>query len=265
MDYQAVSPSYHYHKQDIYALISQQQKNSTFPSINAIGYVDQKVSENFNGTVTNQLLGTKKIENKKPGAEKGSRPGFDFFDKDTAQIKWMNISDESLAGIGIGTPILGTIMPPTDGSAVLDVEVWVAKSPDGGTTFPEYSNENKIEADFVNYDAEGNIIDEKQCKLSSVGDSVNFQIDSHDVGSGDEWPSSVYRVKVKYVTNSDMEGYAECDFQVTSGAPKLTEGNFSQNPNASYYRGFMTAQTLASGKNYLKGGEIFGRFKSLPY
>ena len=57
--------TYCYHKQDIYALISQQQKNSTFPSINAIGYVDQKVSENFNGTVTNQLLGTKKIENKK--------------------------------------------------------------------------------------------------------------------------------------------------------------------------------------------------------
>ena len=31
--------TYCYHKQDIYALISQQQKNSTFPSINAIGYV----------------------------------------------------------------------------------------------------------------------------------------------------------------------------------------------------------------------------------
>ena len=240
--------TYCYHKQDIYALISQQQKNSTFPSINAIGYVDQKVEDTFNGSIDNQLLGTKKIENVKPGAEKGSRPGFDFFDKDTAQIKWLNISEESLAGIGIGTPVLGTIMPPTDGSAVLDVEVWVVKSSDGGTTFEDYSDANKIETGWV---AEGS--EEKQCKLNMVGDSVNIQIDSHDVGSGDEWPSSVYKVKVKYVTNSDMEGYAECVFQVTSGAPKLTEGTFSPNPNASYYRGFMTAETLSSGKNYLKG------------
>ena len=233
--------TYCYHKQDIYALISQQQKNSTFPSINAIGYVDQKVSENFNGTVTNQLLGTKKIENKKPGAEKGSRPGFDFFDKDTAQIKWLNISEDSLAGIGIGTPVLGTIMPPTDGSAVLDVEVWIVKGTEISKdeySFPEYSDENKIETCWLSTDDENFI--EKQGKLSMVGDSVNFQIDSHDVGSSEEWPSAIYKIKVKYKTNSEMEGFAECKFQVTSGAPKLTEGNFSANEYASYYRGFMT-------------------------
>ena len=50
-----------------------------------------------------------------------------------------------------------------------------------------------------------------------------------------------------------MEGFSECAFQVTSGAPKVTEGNFSPNQNSSYYRGFMTAKTLSEGKNYLKG------------
>ena len=249
--------TYCYHKQDIYALISQQQ--STFPSINAIGYVDQEVEKTFNGSIDKNLLGAKKIENVKPGAEKGSRPGFDFFDKDTAQIKWMNISDESLAGIGIGTPVLGTIMPPTDGSAVLDVKVWLVKGEkisDNEFSFSEYTDSDEIETCWLSYDDEGNIKDEKQCKLSSVGDSVNFQIDSHDVGSGDEWPSALYKIKVQFITNSDMEGYAECKFQVTSGAPKLTEGNFSSNPKASYYRGFMTAKTLepsSDEKNYLKG------------
>ncbi|MBQ1984355.1 MAG: hypothetical protein II232_06995, partial [Spirochaetaceae bacterium] len=245
--------TYCYHKQDIYALISQHQKNSTFPSINSIGYVDQKVEEKFNESINNQLLATKKIDNKNIVSEKGSRPGFDFFDKDTAQVKWMNISEDSLAGISIGTPLIGTIMPPTDGSAVLNVEVWVAKSSDGGMTFSEYTEENKIETGWVTYDAEGNVVNEKQGKLTSVGESVNFQIDSHKVGSVDNWPSSVYKVKVKYVTNSEMEGFSECAFQVTSGAPKVTEGNFSPNQNSSYYRGFMTAKTLSEGKNYLKG------------
>ena len=154
--------TYCYHKQDIYALISQQQKNSTFPSINAIGYVDQNVEEKFNDSIDKDLLGAKKIENKKPGSTKGSRPGFDFFDKDTAQIKWMNISEESYAGIGIGTPVLGTIMPPTDGSAVLDVEVWIVKGEkisDEEFSFPEYSDGNKIETGWVSYDNEGNIVD----------------------------------------------------------------------------------------------------------
>ena len=245
--------TYCYHKQDIYALISQHQKNSTFPSINSIGYVDQKVEEKFNESINNQLLATKKIDNKNIISEKGSRPGFDFFDKDTAQVKWMNLSEDSLAGISIGTPVIGTIMPPTDGSAVLNVDVWLAKSSDGGMTFSEYTEENKIETGWVTYDAEGNVVNEKQGKLNSVGESVNFQIDSHKVGSDDNWPSGVYKIKIKYVTNSEIEGFSECAFQVTSGAPKLTEGNFSPNQKLSYYRGFMTVKTLSEGKNYLKG------------
>ncbi|MEE0879758.1 MAG: hypothetical protein UH788_10855 [Treponemataceae bacterium] len=245
--------TYCYHKQDIYALISQHQKNSTFPSINSIGYVDQNVEEKFNESINNQLLSTKKIDNKNIISEKGSRPGFDFFDKDTAQVKWMNLSEDSLAGISIGTPVIGTIMPPTDGSAVLNVDVWLAKSSDGGMTFSEYTEENKIETGWVTYDAEGNVVNEKQGKLNSVGESVNFQIDSHKVGSDDNWPSGVYKIKIKYVTNSEIEGFSECAFQVTSGAPKLTEGNFSPNQKLSYYRGFMTVKTLSEGKNYLKG------------
>ena len=35
--------------------------------------------------------------------------------------------------------------------------------------------------------------------------------------------------KIYFKTDSNIEGSDECIFQVTSGAPKLTEGNFAEN------------------------------------
>lgn len=255
--------TYCYHKADIFELISSQKSNSSFPSINDIGYVDQGIENNFNESVTQALLSNKKLQNNKTGLSKGTYPGFDYYDKDTAQIKWLNISEDSPAGIGIGSPVLGTIMPPTDGSAIIldKVEVYLVKSADGGNTFPEFPTSNfDTWADGVTKwileagTAKQGDANEKQVKLSSVGDSVNFQVDSHPVGVFDNWTSSTYKIKIKFVTNSQMEGTRECAFTVTSGAPKLTEGVFAEGKgNDSYYRGFMTAKTLESGKNMLSG------------
>lgn len=255
--------TYCYHKADIFELISSQKSNSSFPSINDIGYVDQGIENNFNESVTQALLSNKKLQNNKTGLSKGTYPGFDYYDKDTAQIKWLNISEDSPAGIGIGSPVLGTIMPPTDGSAIIldKVEVYLVKSADGGNTFPEFPTSNfDTWADSVTKwileagTAKQGDANEKQVKLSSVGDSVNFQVDSHPVGVFDNWTSSTYKIKIKFVTNSQMEGTRECAFTVTSGAPKLTEGVFAEGKgNDSYYRGFMTAKTLESGKNMLSG------------
>ena len=255
--------TYCYHKADIFELISSQKSNSSFPSINDIGYVDQGIENNFNESVTQALLSNKKLQNNKTGLSKGTYPGFDYYDKDTAQIKWLNISEDSPAGIGIGSPVLGTIMPPTDGSAIIldKVEVYLVKSADGGNTFPEFPTSNfDTWADGVTKwileagTAKQGDANEKQVKLSSVGDSVNFQVDSHPVGVFDNWTSSTYKIKIKFVTNSQMEGTRECAFTVTSGAPKLTEGVFAEGKgNDSYYRGFMTAKTLESGKNKLSG------------
>ena len=255
--------TYCYHKADIFELISSQKSNSSFPSINDIGYVDQGIENNFNESVTQALLSNKKLQNNKTGLSKGTYPGFDYYDKDTAQIKWLNISEDSPAGIGIGSPVLGTIMPPTDGSAIIldKVEVYLVKSADGGNTFPEFPTSNfDTWADGVTKwileagTAKQGDANEKQVKLSSVGDSVNFQVDSHPVGVFDNWTSSTYKIKIKFITNSQMEGTRECAFTVTSGAPKLTEGVFAEGKgNDSYYRGFMTAKTLESGKNKLSG------------
>ena len=68
---------------------------------------------------------------------------------------------------------------------------------------------------------------EEQVKLTAVGESLNFQIDSHPVDNINEnWYSGYYKVRVSFST-STLSSFADCIFTVTSGAPKLTEKNLS--------------------------------------
>lgn len=276
--------TYCYHKYDIFDLLSNNivgsEKNISFPSINDIGYVDQGIEDKLKENIDQIKLSSKKIENKKVNdgkgdLSKGNYPGFTYFAKDTAKVKWLNITEDGNAGIGIGSPVLGTIMPPTDGSAIQydSMKVYLVKSEDSKefAEFPTSENEtswadNKtkwiIDSSTVKAGEEG----EKQVKLTAVGESLNFQIDSHPVDNINEnWHSGYYKVRVSFST-STLSSFADCIFTVTSGAPKLTEKNLSavqpkleqnqeqvDNPYASYYRGYMTGATKISGKNFLIG------------
>ncbi|MBQ7905679.1 MAG: hypothetical protein IJ361_07995 [Spirochaetaceae bacterium] len=276
--------TYCYHKYDIFDLLSNNivgaEKNISFPSINDIGYVDQGIEDKLKENIDQIKLSSKKIENKKVNdgksdLSKGNYPGFTYFAKDTAKVKWLNITEDGNAGIGIGSPVLGTIMPPTDGSAIQydSVKVYLVKSEDSKefAEFPTSENEtswadNKtkwiIDSSTVKAGEEG----EEQVKLTAVGESLNFQIDSHPVDNINEnWYSGYYKVRVSFST-STLSSFADCIFTVTSGAPKLTEKNLSavqpkldqnqeqvDNPYASYYRGYMTGATKISGKNFLIG------------
>lgn len=276
--------TYCYHKYDIFDLLSNNivgsEKNISFPSINDIGYVDQGIEDKLKENIDKIKLSSKKIENKKVNdgkgdLSKGNYPGFTYFAKDTAKVKWLNITEDGNAGIGIGSPVLGTIMPPTDGSAIQydSMKVYLVKSEDSKefAEFPTSENEtswadNKtkwiIDSSTVKAGEEG----EKQVKLTAVGESLNFQIDSHPVDNINEnWHSGYYKVRVSFST-STLSSFADCIFTVTSGAPKLTEKNLSavqpkleqnqeqvDNPHASYYRGYMTGATKTSGKNFLIG------------
>ncbi|MBE6347478.1 MAG: hypothetical protein E7064_00875 [Spirochaetaceae bacterium] len=276
--------TYCYHKYDIFDLLSNNivgaEKNISFPSINDIGYVDQGIEDKLKENIDKIKLSSKKIENKKVNdgksdLSKGNYPGFTYFAKDTAKVKWLNITEDGNAGIGIGSPVLGTIMPPTDGSAIQydSVKVYLVKSEDSKefAEFPTSENEtswadNKtkwiIDSSTVKAGEEG----EEQVKLTAVGESLNFQIDSHPVDNINEnWYSGYYKVRVSFST-STLSSFADCIFTVTSGAPKLTEKNLSavqpkldqnqeqvDNPYASYYRGYMTGATKISGKNFLIG------------
>lgn len=276
--------TYCYHKYDIFDLLSNNivgaEKNISFPSINDIGYVDQGIEDKLKENIDKIKLSSKKIENKKVNdgkgdLSKGNYPGFTYFAKDTAKVKWLNITEDGNAGIGIGSPVLGTIMPPTDGSAIQydSMKVYLVKSEDSKefAEFPTSENEtswadNKtkwiIDSSTVKAGEEG----EKQVKLTAVGESLNFQIDSHPVDNINEnWHSGYYKVRVSFST-STLSSFADCIFTVTSGAPKLTEKNLSavqpkleqnqeqvDNPYASYYRGYMTGATKISGKNFLIG------------
>ena len=249
--------TYCYHSSDIRKLLanaSQHSETTSFPSINSIGYVDQGQEKNLTDQIDESALIKVKIDNNKGDKRADSFPGFNYFAKDTAQVQWLNISKESPAGIAIGTPVLGTIMPPTDQSALdySSITVWIASSTDGTPeNFEPYTDENMVECCKI----DANEVGDKQVKLKPVGESVNFQIDSHP-GNNDNWKSGYYRAKIYFKTDSDIEGSDECIFQVTSGAPKLTEGNFAENEFSSYYRGYMTGKTVLESKNYLSGKSL---------
>lgn len=249
--------TYCYHSSDIRKLLanaSQHSETTSFPSINSIGYVDQGQEKNLTDQIDESALIKVKIDNNKAEKKADSFPGFNYFAKDTAQVQWLNISKESPAGIAIGTPVLGSIMPPTDQSALdySSITVWIASSTDGTPeNFEPYTDENMVECCKI----DANEVGDKQVKLKPVGESVNFQIDSHP-GNNDNWKSGYYRAKIYFKTDSDIEGSDECIFQVTSGAPKLTEGNFAENEFSSYYRGYMTGKTVLESKNYLSGKSL---------
>ena len=242
--------TYCYHSSDIRKLLantSQHSETTSFPSINSIGYVDQGQEKNLTELIDKEQLKKIKIDNNKAEKKADSFPGLKFFAQDTAQVKWLNISKDnpdSVSGIAIGSPILGTIMPPTDQSAIdySSISVWVAKSTDGTpTNFEDFTDDNKLEVCVIKEGEEG----DKQVKLTAVGESLNFQIDSHP-GNNDNWPTGYYKVKIYFKTDSNIEGSDECRFEVTSGAPKLSEGNFAKGKDfSSYYRGYMTGKVQA--------------------
>lgn len=266
--------TYCYHKSDIFQLLSSSKNNQTlesdtsvvFPSINTIGYVDQGQTTNLTEMLSRADLVAKKIENN--GAKKVDGkivfPGFNYFKDNAAQIKWLNISNDvsKVAGIAIGSPVLGTIMPPTDGSAInySTVRVWVAKVPadfkaeDEHNTpedFKKYLNENlftsenELETCVVSEGESG----DKQVKLTAVGESLNFQVDCNKPGDDESyWPSGFYYVKVEFTTESGVTSYDFCKFEVTSGAPVLTEGEFAKDKEkSSYYRGYVTSKSIQKG------------------
>lgn len=266
--------TYCYHKSDIFQLLSESktvqardtETSVVFPSINTIGYVDQGQSENLTEILSRADLVAKKIENL--GAKKVDGkivfPGFNYFKDNAAQIKWLNISNDvsKVAGIAIGSPVLGTIMPPTDGSAInySTVRVWVSKMPsdfkaeDEHNTPEDYKKylnenlftaENELETCVVSEGESG----DKQVKLTAVGESLNFQVDSCKPGQEDyNWPSGFYYVKVEFTTESGVTNYDFCKFEVTSGAPVLTEGEFAKDKEkSSYYRGYVTSKSIQKG------------------
>ncbi len=266
--------TYCYHKYDIFDLLSSKsessEKNIIFPSVTLIGSVDQGIEDYLlNEDIDRIKLTSKKIDNKflddnSVELSRGNYPGFNYYAKDTAKVKWLNITDDGKAGIGIGSPVLGTIMPPTDGSAIQydSVKVYLVKSEDLKTfkeDFPTSENESSwadnktkwiLDSSVAKVGEEG----EKQVKLTAVGESLNFQVDSHPVENENEnWVSGYYKIRISFST-STLTSFSDCIFTVSSGAPKITEYCLSsENPYASYYRGYMTPATKVAGKNFLIG------------
>lgn len=271
--------TYCYHKSDIFKLLSETNspdktesatKSITFPSINSIGYVDQGQSSNVTELIDEAKLTAIRINNNAPKKQEQIVgdvkkevivfPGFNYFAKDTAQVRWLNISKESLSGIAIGSPVLATIMPPTDGSAIdySSVKVKISKSIDGTIeNFEDFANIKAYDACVI---SEGEVGD-KRVKLTAVGESLNVQTDSHPPeDEHDNWLSGFYKIEISFSTDSGNMASDSCRFKVSSGAPKLTEGVFAEGKeNASYYRGYITSKTAKKalgGKSLSSDGNL---------
>ena len=271
--------TYCYHKSDIFKLLSETNsldktesatKSITFPSINSIGYVDQGQSSNVTELIDEAKLTAIRINNNAPKKQEQIVgdvkkevivfPGFNYFAKDTAQVRWLNISKESLSGIAIGSPVLATIMPPTDGSAIdySSVKVKISKSIDGTIeNFEDFANIKAYDACVI---SEGEVGD-KRVKLTAVGESLNVQTDSHPPeDEHDNWLSGFYKIEISFSTDSGNIASDSCRFKVSSGAPKLTEGVFAEGKeNASYYRGYITSKTAKKalgGKSLSSDGNL---------
>ncbi|MBE6347479.1 MAG: hypothetical protein E7064_00880 [Spirochaetaceae bacterium] len=271
--------TYCYHKSDIFKLLSETNsldktesatKSITFPSINSIGYVDQGQSSNVTELIDEAKLTAIRINNNAPKKEEQIVgdvkkevivfPGFNYFAKDTAQVRWLNISKESLSGIAIGSPVLATIMPPTDGSAIdySSVKVKISKSIDGTIeNFEDFANIKAYDACVI---SEGEVGD-KRVKLTAVGESLNVQTDSHPPeDEHDNWLAGFYKIEISFSTDSGNMASDSCRFEVSSGAPKLTEGVFAEGKeNASYYRGYITSKTAKKalgGKSLSSDGNL---------
>lgn len=271
--------TYCYHKSDIFKLLSETNtpdkaesatKSITFPSINSIGYVDQGQSSNVTELIDEAKLTAIRINNNAPKKQEQIVgdvkkevivfPGFNYFAKDTAQVRWLNISKESLSGIAIGSPVLATIMPPTDGSAIdySSVKVKISKSIDGTIeNFEDFANIKAYDACVI---SEGEVGD-KRVKLTAVGESLNVQTDSHPPeDEHDNWLAGFYKIEISFSTDSGNMASDSCRFEVSSGAPKLTEGVFAEGKeNASYYRGYITSKTAKKalgGKSLSSDGNL---------
>ena len=271
--------TYCYHKSDIFKLLSETNtpdkvesatKSITFPSINSIGYVDQGQSSNVTELIDEAKLTAIRNNNNAPKKQEQIVgdvkkevivfPGFNYFAKDTAQVRWLNISKESLSGIAIGSPVLATIMPPTDGSAIdySSVKVKISKSIDGTIeNFEDFANIKAYDACVI---SEGEVGD-KRVKLTAVGESLNVQTDSHPPeDEHDNWLSGFYKIEISFSTDSGNMASDSCRFEVSSGAPKLTEGVFAEGKeNASYYRGYITSKTAKKalgGKSLSSDGNL---------
>ena len=193
--------TYFHHRYDIYPLLDATTGYVSFPSMNNLGLLDQGMLTSLDAGLT-----AAELEAVRHGpsavATADLEPDFTFLTEEANKVQWLNITDANSV-IGLDVPVVGTILPASDGSAINLDEVFFAISPldDPANIFEQLS---------------ANIT------LTQVGESVNFELVPTNA-AGSPLTSGNYLVELSYRTNANISVSETREFGVSSGVPHITE------------------------------------------
>ena len=225
-----------YHRSDIYPLLSVNSDGYvTFPSMYDFGRLDQIASvSSLSDGLTKAILANWRHGVDSSAAQK--YPDFKFWAISSATVKFLNLSGSSPA-INVGVPIVGTILPPADGSAVmnssLSVDIW-------------HTNQDSTQVHYSKSSISG----------TTGGTSVNFTATPL---ANDDSPlsSGVYYVQIKYKTNASAHEFVSPvqKFTVSASAPKFTSGSDGSNPLTSFAQSTVNSASTITGYAFQSDGK----------
>lgn len=224
--------AYFFHRADIYPLLNVNADGYvTFPAMYDIGQLDQlKASANC---VSAGLTLAKLDDVRHGSASTASQQYPDFMYKDTssATVKFLNLSGDSPA-IGSGVPIVGTILPPSDGSSVVPTSLVVDIKKDGTS---------------IHYPG-------STVTGSFVGNSVNFEVTLLDLDLS-ALKTGNYSVQIKYKTNASSYEFSSPSqaFLVSASAPKLMDASGTKSMS-TFAQSTVNAPATITGYAFLSDG-----------
>ncbi|MGP1587350.1 MAG: Ig-like domain repeat protein [Treponemataceae bacterium] len=251
--------TYNYHKSDIYGLIP---VGTVFPSINALGSLDQGTAATLDCGLSATNLASKRFAIAKSGATERAYPCFRFYNSEPKKIQWHNVDRATNwtneKKLSLGSSVIGTILPTSDESSPRNFQVWVKKCEGlGADSRPIFSA--FVDSDKITCSNEPGIRDTVQGAFTSLGATYNFEIRSKDpsVAGAFDWESTYWKVKVQYeLASGGAPIFDEAIFAVSSSLPILTESTFGGIESPIYYRGYMNAETKIAGKNKFSGRAV---------
>ena len=161
-------------------------------------------------------------------------PNFVYVNKDSAKVLWTNIGD-GLSAIGYKAPVTGTILPPTDRSALLpdtveikvvNLDVFNTLAKDESIAIDVFRKEEHIAREPVDIKAGKIWINpvDQDVDLTRAGESLNFDIKlKHPNDPTASLPTGKYVIYIYCKTDSGTEVEDFKEFEISSGVPTVTE------------------------------------------
>lgn len=205
--------TYYFHRSDIYTCLTAGPDGYvTFPSMNQIGRIDQgNVASTDNGLTNAELAALR--HGTAATAPTIAFPDFIYRNQEPPKVQWLNVSDANET-LGLNVPIVGTILPPTDGSGIVMGSI-------------VFSITNKATSEIINQLA-------SRVTLTSVVSSINFEVkpgdaDNNNLGTGN------YIIKLTYATVGGLTREATRSFGVSSGVPSLKETALTPDSSSPFF------------------------------